>query len=66
MTINILTLIVALFPILYNVRITPANTPDFTIGINLKNYILKKKKNVLIYNLNIIFQHLHHNNSMLH
>lgn len=32
MTINVITILVAVFPMLYSIRITPANTPDFTIG----------------------------------
>lgn len=35
MTINVITILVAVFPMLYSIRITPANTPDFTIGKDL-------------------------------
>jgi len=32
MTINVISILIAVFPMLYNFRISPANTPDFTIG----------------------------------
>lgn len=32
MTINILTLLIAVFPLIYNFKISPENVPDFSIG----------------------------------
>lgn len=32
MTINVITILIAVFPLIYNIKITPENTPDFTIG----------------------------------
>ncbi|KAL4147820.1 hypothetical protein QTP88_002168 [Uroleucon formosanum] len=51
MTINVITILVAVFPMLYNFRISPANTPDFTIAFTQQqfNVILGKSLPFIAY-----------------